>query len=294
MFYVVRSLNKVWMAVAVATILATAGLAYGFMTSEANRKSDENLNTEIEDINSDLTSLQNRLILLNNSLALLSKGLDDLGADLELDIMNLQVDVSSLSTQISGLKSDISVIQTDITRLKSDVAVLSTQISDTKEDISAILTLISDLQSRVSTLEARMSALESERPLIVRIWFLSFEPDIIPVTGKDYLFDVKLSWGVGIESYVYGRTGHSRFIAPNYLDLSVGRTLMGSTVEITIFAYWHADDILIDINGNSADRQLTKTYTMGTVLRETVDGNEDGVILDPYDAVMTYKIETLP
>jgi len=288
------------MAVALAIILAASGLGYTFMVSETNHRSNENLGAEIETVNSDLTSLQNKLITLNTSLTELSKSLSDLDSDLKLEIVNLQANVSSLSTQISGLIDDISIIQTDVTILKSNVTSLSTQVSNIQKDISAIQALILDLQSKVVALEIRVSTLESKRPLVIRIWFLSFEPDdvpLMPIAGEDYLFDVKVSWGLGIESYVYGRTGHSRFVAPNYLDLSLSRTLMGSTVEITIFAYWHANDVLIDINGNSkTDRHLIKTYTIGDILQETVDGNDDSLIpsLDPYDAVMTYKIETLP
>jgi len=289
--------------VVVATILAVSGLGYTFITSEANRKSDDNLNMEIQAISSDLTSLQNKLTTLNGSLTQISENLGDLDADLQREIVSIQANVSSLATRISGLRNNVSAIQkdisdirTDITSLNSNVTTFSTQISNIQEDISTIQTLITNLQSNVSNLEARVSTLESKRSLVIRIWFLSFEPDSIPATGKDYLFDVKLSWGPGIESYVYGRTGHSRFVAPNYIDLSANRTLMGSTVEITIYAYWHADDILIDINGDTADYHLVRTYQIGTIFQETVNGNNDnrGILLDPYDAIMTYKIETLP
>jgi len=293
-------MKNIMIFVVAATILAVSGLGYTFIASETNRKTNENLNAEIQAVNSDLAFLQNRLTTLNSSLTQLSDSLGDLDADLQREIVNIQANVSSLATQISNLKNNVSAIQTDIsnirtdiTNLKSNVTSLSTQISNIQKDISAIQASISDIQSTVASLETRVSTLESKRPLVIRIWFLSFEPDNIPATGKDYLFDVKLSWGLGIESYVYGRTGHSRFVAPNYLDLSVNRTLMGSTVEITIFAYWHADDILIDINGDTADCHLVRTYKIGTVFQETVNGNNDGIILDPYDATMTYKVETL-
>jgi len=341
-------LNKVWIGVVVAIILAASGLGYAFLSTESNRRVNEGLDAEIEAINSDLTSLRNKLTTLNSSLTQLSQGLGKEDSELQnkivtiqanvsslvtqtsnlktdvstiqknmtnvqTDITKLQANVTSLSTQISNVKSDISAIQndvftieTDIAKLQSNVTVFSTEIANIQNDISTILTLIADLQSRVASLEARVSTLESKRPLVIRIWFLSIEPDNVPVTGKDYLFDVKLSWGLGIESYVYGRTGHSRFIAPNYLDLSVNRTLMGKAAEITIYAYWHIDDLVIDIDpdpvhSSSIDprdpsgRYLTLTYTIGaTPLQGTVDGNADGHILDSYDAKLTYKIETLP
>jgi len=274
------------MAVAMATLIAASGLGYAFMASEADRKGDETLNAEIEDVNSDLAFLQNRLTMLNGSLAQLSSGLDGLGADLEQDIVDLEAHISSLSTQISDLRSNISSIQ---------------------EDIVAVQTIIAELQTRLTAIETRVSTLESKRPLVVRIWFLSFEPDDIPVTGRDYLIDVKLSWASGVKAYVYGRTGHSRFVVPNYLDLSVNRTLMGSTVQIAIFAYWHLDDYPIDIDPDpahgiviftpsySSGASLSLQYTLGgSALEGSVDGNDDGFLLDLYDANFVYKIETLP
>jgi len=306
-FMVEVLLNKVWMAVAATIILAVSGLGYAFTASEANQRGDENLNAEIEAVSSVLTLLQSRMATLNSSLAQLFKSLGDLDADLEQDIMGLQANMSSLLTQIVGLRSDISAIQLDITHLKSDMTNLSAEISSAQEDIIAVQILITELQTKLTSIETRVSTLESKRPLVVRIWFLSFEPDDIPATGNDYLLDVKLSWGPSAESYVYGRTGHSRFVVPNYLDLSVSRTLTGSTVEITIFAYWHLDDYPIDIDpdpahgiviftpSHNSGASLSLQYILGSLaLQGSVDGKDDGFLVDLYDAHFTYKIETLP
>lgn len=48
---------------------------------------------------------------------------------------------------------------------------------------------------------------------MIRISFLSFQPDAIPPSGKDYLIDVEVE-GAGV--YARGRNGHSRFIEPRY------------------------------------------------------------------------------
>jgi len=271
-------------------------------------KLDSELQNEIEAIQANVSSLVTQTSNLKTNVSTIQKNI----TNVQTDITKLQANVTSLSTQISNVKSDISAIQNDVSTIETDTAnlqssvtVLSTEIANIQNDISTILTLIADLQSKVASLEARVSTLESKRPLVIRIWFLSFEPDNVPATGKDYLFDVKLSWGLGIESYVYGRTGHSRFVSPNYLDLSVNRTLMGSTVEITIFAYWHLDDYPIDIDPDpvhgkviytptySSGASLSLQYTVGSpALQGSVDGNDDG-FLDLYDAYFTYKIETL-
>jgi len=270
------------MAVAVATILAASGLGYTFMTSETNHRSDENLRAEIETVNSDLTSLQNKLITLNTSLTKLSKSLSDLDSDLKLEIVNLQANVSSLSTQISGLRNDVSTIQ---------------------NDISAIQISVSSLESQVSSLETRVSALEEDQSIAIRINFVSFIPDNTPPGGEDYLFDAEAT---GPNIYAQARTGHSRFIKPRYLDLVVrnGKQFIGAPVTIKLYAYWHLDDVVIDIDPDPAHGRtigtnpsggyLTLSYAIGTVLSGSVNGNDDGYALDLYDAYFAYKIETLP
>jgi len=260
--------------IAIATILAVSGLGYTFITNETNRKSNENLNVQIQAVNSDLISLQNRLTALNSSLTQLSKSLGDLDTDLQREIVNIQGNVSSLLIQISNIKSDISTIQSSI----------------------------SDLQSKVASLETRVSTLEAERPITIRINFLSFVPDAVPPGGADYLFDAEVE-GPGV--YAQARTGHSRFIKPRYLDLVVrnGTRFIGTQVTIKLYAYWHLDDVVIDIDPNPAHGRtigtnpsggyLTLSYTIGTVLQGTVNGNDDGYVLDLYDAYLAYKIETL-
>lgn len=295
--------------IAIATILAVSGLGYTFMASEANRKTNANLNSEIQAVNSDLALLQNRLTTLNSSLTQLSDRLGDLDADLQREIVNIQANVSSLATQISNIRNNVSAIQADIsnmqidvTSLKSNITSLSTQISNIQKDISAIQTSISDLQSKVVGLETRVSTLEAEKSIVIRINFVSFVPDATPPGGEDYLFDAEAE-GPGV--YAQARTGHSRFIKPRYLDLVIrnGMLFIGTQVTIKLYAYWHLDDVVIDIDPDPAHGRtigtnpsggyLTLSYTIGTVLQGTVNGNDDGYVLDLYDAYLAYKIETL-
>ncbi|MEM2906305.1 MAG: hypothetical protein QW587_11320 [Candidatus Bathyarchaeia archaeon] len=53
---------------------------------------------------------------------------------------------------------------------------------------------------------------------MIRISFLSFQPDGSPPGGEDYLIDAEVG-GAGM--YAQARTGHSRFIRPRYLDLAI-------------------------------------------------------------------------
>jgi len=190
----------------------------------------------------------------------------------------------------------------DITTLKSNVTTLSTQIFNIQKDISAIQALISDLQSKVASLETGVSTLEAEKSIVIRINFLSFVPDATPPGGQDYLFDAEAE---GPSVYAQARTGHSRFIKPRYLDLVIrnGTSFIGTQVTMKLYAYWHLDDVVIDIDPDPAHGRtigtdssggyLTLSYTIGTVLQGAVNGNDDGYVLDQYDAYLSYKIETL-
>jgi len=323
-------IKSVTIFVTIATILAVIGLGYTFLASEAQNEANENIGVEIEELNSDLSSLQNRLNTFNSSLNQLTHDLDNLDVELQseivslqgdissienemlsvqTDVTNMQSDVVSLMTQISDIQNELSDIQVDITNLQSSVASLSTQISNIQSDLSTVQASVTDLQgavlllqSEVSGIEDRITALEMERAIVIRINFVTFTPNAIPPGGEDYLFDAE---AVGTSIYAQDRTGHSRFIEPRYLDLFVqnGTQFIGDQVTISIYAYWHLDDMVIDIDPDPAHGRtigtdpnggyLTLTYTIGTVLEGNVDGNDDGYILDLYDAYFDYKVETL-
>jgi len=304
--------KHIFVIAVLATILAASGLGYAFLSTESNRRVNEGLDAEIEAINSDLTSLGNKLTTLNSSLTQLSQNLGKLDSELQNEIEGIQANVSSLVTQVSNLQSNVSAIQkditnvhTDITKLWANVTSISTQISNIQKDISVIQSLIANLQDTVASLEARVSALEAERLVVIRVNFIRFEPHdhIVGDWTDDYLIDIGIFLGDVI--LAQGRTGHSRFIKPEYLDLVIrnGSKFVGSQVTIKIYAYWHLDDMVIDIDPDPAHGRtsgtnpsggyLTLTYTIGATLTGAVDGNDDDYILDQYDAYFEYKIETL-
>jgi len=325
-----HEMKGVTIFVIIATILAVIGLGYTFMASKAQSEANETIGIEIEDLNSDLSSLQNHLNTLNSSLTQLTHDLENLDAEMQSEIVSIQGDISSLEnemlsvqtgitnmqsdvvslmTQISDIQNELSDIQVDITNLQSSVASLSTQISNIQSDLSTVQASVTDLQgavlllqSEVSDLGGRVTALETERAIVIRINFLTVTPDAVPPGGEDYLFDAE---AVGTNIYAQDRTGHSRFIEPRYLDLVIenGTQFIGDQVTINIYAYWHLDDMVIDIDPDPAHGRtigtdpnggyLTLTYTIGTVLQGSVDGNDDGYILDLYDAYFDYKVETL-
>ena len=184
-------------------------------------------------------------------------------------------------------------------------------LASLQAEVAGLRTRLDALEPRVATLEAqyadlagRVALLESRRPLVVRVNFLTFTSDIVPPSGNDWLIDVEL---VGGSCAAQGRTGHSRYVVPRSLDLSLNRSLCsGAAVTVKLYAYWHLDDALIDIDPNAADGRcglasptnpagcfLTLAYTVGTTLNGSADGNGDGYLLDAYDGQLQYRIETL-
>lgn len=47
------------------------------------------------------------------------------------------------------------------------------------------------------------------------------------------------------------------------------------------------------IGTNPNGGYLTLSYTIGTVLQGALNGNDDRLVLDEYDAYLAYRIETL-
>ena len=288
------TIKKTVVAVTIALILAVSGLAYTFMTDQTNRKDAENLNAEIQSLNSELLSSENELDRLNTSLIQLLRELSDLEAStisIDRSIVNMEGNISSIQAEFVAIQDNISIIQTEITGFQANA---SSPIT--------IQASILDLQSEVANLEARVNALETERSIIIRVNFLAFIPDNSPPGGEDYLLDVEVE---GSEIYSQARTGHSRFIKPRYLDLVIrnGMPFMGAQVTVRIYAYWHLDDMVIDIDPNPAHGRtigtnpeggyLTLTYVIGDVIQDSVDGNDDTYLADQYDAYFQYKVETL-
>ena len=289
---------------------------------------DVELRGDIADVEYDVSNIQTEIIQLQNDLS-------SIWEDFQTDIGDLEYDVSSLTDQISDIQSDLSTInaqitdlqgdlsdvqvdvtnlqgdlsdvQVDIANLQSDVVTLSAQITDIQNDISIIQSSIMNLQESVlllqadvSSLEDRVTTLEMERAITIRVNFVSFVPDNVPPGGEDYLIDCE---AVGTDIYAQARTGHSRFIEPRYLDLVVpnGVQFIGDQITISIYAYWHLNDMVIDIDPvggptigtDPTGGYLSLTYTIGTILQGAVDGNDDLRLLDLYDAYFEYEVETI-
>jgi hypothetical protein len=239
-----------------------------------------------------VSSLSGRISELEDNVFTIRTNLSKIGAD----ITNIKSGIASLSIQVSNIQKDVTATWTSLTALQSSVANLEARVSALETQNATTLASLTDLQTRVNTLEAQKS-------ITIRINFLNFIPYRTPPGGNDYLIDAEVQ-GPGV--YAQARTGHSRFFAPRYLDLTIrnGEQFIGTQVTITIVAYWHLDDYVIDIDPNPAHGplaligtnpnggNLTLRYTIGTVLTGAVDGRSDGYI-DLYDAYLQYKIETL-
>ena len=289
---------------------------------------DVELRGDIADTEYDVSNIQTEILQLQNELGVIWEDFQTDIGDLEYDVSSLtiqvsdiQIDLSTINTQITDLQGDLSDVQVDVTNLQgdlsgvqvdvanlqSDVATLSAQITDIQNDISTLQSSIVNLQGAVmllqadvSSLEDRVTALEMERAITIRVNFVSFVPDNVPPGGEDYLIDCE---AVGTDIYAQARTGHSRFIEPTYLDLVIpdGVQFMGDQVTISIYAYWHLDDMVIDIDPvdgptigtDPTGGYLSLTYTIGTVLQGAVDGNDDLRLLDLYDAYFEYEVETM-
>jgi hypothetical protein len=137
---------------------------------------------------------------------------------------------------------------------------------------------------------------------ILRVRFPSFLP--YSWILNDYILAVELEIP-SMSFYDEKRTDCSRYtsqIPP--LEFSIDDSWIGLDAKITIFARWHLDDVLIDINPNSADGRwgpfykqasaLVLSYVIGAPsMQGSADGKNDGYLLDyPHDAYISYVIET--
>lgn len=296
----------------------------GQLKTETNASSQVTYipNSNISALQKDIANVQTGLLRVGSNINLTSTQVSDIQANVSF----LSEMISNLKDNIFSVETDLPKIQANITDIKSGIVSLSTQVSNIQKDVAATGTSLTSLQSSVASLEARVGALEvqnsttstslkdlqtkvntleAQKAITIRIDFLNFTPWNLPPGGSDYLFDAEVQ-GPGV--YALARTGHSRFFAPRYLDLVIpdGEQFIGTQVTITIVAYWHLSDQVIDIDPNPAHGRvalipgtnanggnLTLTYTIGKVLTGTVDGRSDGYLTDLYDAYLQYKIETL-
>lgn len=145
-------------------------------------------------------------------------------------------------------------------------------------------------------------------PKVIRVNIVDFDfegkKDIIQ---GDYLIDGKVVNSAG-EIIAFGRTPHSRFIEPPWIDLVIRKNVpeSGDKVVITLYAYRHLDDEVIDINSSSAwdinplspkGRALSIDYAVGDEQAGQSSGYNDHWrprrnIMES-DGKIHYKIETI-
>jgi hypothetical protein len=95
------------------------------------------------------------------------------------------------------------------------------------------------------------------------------------------------------------------------LVFSIQESWLGLSARLTIVAFWHLNDVLIDINPNSADGRwmpgawqqnplakkasaLVLSYTIWAPMQRSADGNDDGYLTDlNNDAYIKLAVETL-
>ncbi len=169
---------------------------------------------------------------------------------------------------------------------------------------------ISDAQEGSLSIDGNTADAEADaipyKELKVRVNFMEFSTDRSSAAGDDYLFDVEIESEHIEECRAQGRTGHSRFVQPEYLDLNLPAACSGELTKVNIFSYWHLSDILIDIDPEREHGRCSQTsvidpegcyisldYSIGSALKGQVDGNDDNFLLDPFDGFLRYRIETL-
>ena len=139
---------------------------------------------------------------------------------------------------------------------------------------------------------------------VVNVRWLSFSDE--KTLADDYILQVEFEIAsLGI--YDAKRTPCSRHLS-NFppLKFDVQEPWLGETAKLTIVAYWHLDDFLIDINPSVADGRWDPLlyeeasayvlyYTIGSsALQINADGNDDGYLTDlNNDGRIEFIVETL-
>lgn len=138
---------------------------------------------------------------------------------------------------------------------------------------------------------------------------LRFEFDLTTFPQvDDWLVDIAFIDASG-SCYASARSGHSRFVEPRHIDVTFNRTLCeGVSVSIEVYAYLHLSDNLIDIDPTPRAQggqqcglptQLDPDgcyltvdgYILGSTISGSVDGRDDGILLDTGpQGLMTYAV----
>jgi hypothetical protein len=121
----------------------------------------------------------------------------------------------------------------------------------------------------------------------------------------DYILQVEFEVP-SVDHYETKRTPCSRYASDlTPLEFNIQESWLGLSARLTIVAFWHLDDVLIDINPNPADGRWTPSgkeasalvlsYKMGSdPMQRSADGNDDGYLADlNNDAYIKLVVETL-
>lgn len=121
--------------------------------------------------------------------------------------------------------------------------------------------------------------------------------------AHDHILQVEFETGSYYDAKRTPCSRHVKKLPPLVFDIP--EYYLGQTVTLTVVAYWHLDDILIDINPDASDGYWTAfgkkasayvtTYTIGGAAKQIfANGSDDGLILDGLnDGTITFKVETL-
>jgi len=310
------------------------------LSSDLN-DSNESLKQDLLEINENMSTLQNNISSFQQAISDLRgqmNATEDGVHDVESEMESISEGISATETEVTELSErilvvasnatqiieDLGIIQSDISTLKGNMQNVQTQVAGILYDLSTLETKVSLLESRTNELENRVDALNSTDKIVVRVNFLEFTIldtlTIPPPLPADYLFDVGLYILTENGQYQYpsvasARSGHSRFVRPTYVELTMrngseynGEPLfihLGDEVHVYIVAYYHLDDAVLDIQPdpfygpqsiaapwNEAGSQLWIPYSTGTVKSGSANGEGDGFLADTRDAYLRYKIET--
>jgi len=120
----------------------------------------------------------------------------------------------------------------------------------------------------------------------------------------DYIFEVEFRVP-SVGHYDAKRTPSSRYLEEHPpLTFDIQESWLNLSATLTIIAFWHADDVIIDINPDPADGRWTPfgkeasalvvSYTIWAPMQCSADGNDDGYLTDlRNDAYIKFVVETL-
>jgi hypothetical protein len=149
-------------------------------------------------------------------------------------LVAVRAQVSSLSLNLTNLQTAVDQYSSDAS---NEAATLQMEITGVESQLSSL-----NLDLNVAT-----QLIYSLVPVTLQVNIYPFTQNGPgPVTGDDWLIDESAVGSGGC--YNVGRTPESRYVTPEWIDLNFNRTCLGQSFTINLYAYWHSDDSLIDID----------------------------------------------